>query len=1386
MDQQLCRPYQTTSDVEHERALGANRVLINLPDSRLVSLDTPTLASDRSDSEVARLDEEQVEEHLTPILSPSTTPSPSKKPPWLPYTLRRIPLCLIFVFSLLLVLAVLVVHIVSSKNSGLVEDDGSSAIVVGSKFVPTLLAVALGLLATILLNDIKRTEPFARMASPSGASAKTSVTWTAGSWWTIPSPLGKGKLPLFCSTLIFILASLAISPLSSTLLVTQVVVFDRKTSFHQLDLSSLAPIQPAPLATTYFRTISNILQNVSTTAWISNNYVVLPFWPGSPSSIPLSPILSDEVQTWSAYTTVFSVDLECRPMETRWDSPSPSSQTVSTNISITLASESGCTIGLGLGNSSDFFTNGGAAWSGVHNIANRLNASFQGEFSVKLQGCSENEMLVSWTGATPTGNGPPLANFSISGQACQYTYYVGNSSTTVATGRGQSTVAVNETEYHLARKPLAAMIANTVAIDNVFFDLNWTVHLDASKLFNTASAQVVTDTSIAKNLQRIRKQFFAELLHSAFELKETTNAVSIPGSVITSSRRVVAVSAVAIALEIVLLIQAILIAVVFYTTRPSSRPLGLTEDPSSVVGVAGLISDNPSTVQAFVKCPNGTAGNLDRSLATTHFTLAGDRIEAFETSSFDGSGSQNEAQNPASSKSSASKPTNTSKKPALFRPWLLALLFILLSLTLAAIANLYQLSQIRGLYETVFVYNIGVSIGNRNLGAVNPASLFTTLIAVIIGFWWGTYDTTLREIQPYLALAKSPAPAQKGIAVSYKSSYFLWAAYRAVKRRHWVLLLVSIGAFLAQIFTIAMSSLWSRAPGDLTTVMPIPKVLELRSVPMLGVGQLPQSPHSPDARGAFVQSIFTNLSTSWMYGATTQLTLQGPDPSWSIDGWSFVPSALNGTASQDVQDTGNSTELAALSVNVTMETPAIRARLECSPYNFRDYQIRWLTKWDLTNQTKWNTTVNPKNLTVGFELGVDEGGPPPSVFYLGQDPLGGESTSFFVNYRRLQCCENKTADSVGLASIGYWSPNLAPHASYPYISDTWPTNFTVKWIRGRAVEGILRAGKWPGDTAKSLLWIEPPQMTALNCQPIIENANARVTVDSRDGRVLSYKILETPRAFQDAWNSPWIQYKNNDTFGDIGDPNWPKVNITVSHGVLFVTGLLGAADVANFGARAVDVSPAQSIEDTQEQTFNFRQPGLSVDYMTYAMLSLVDFDHQQLLDAAVLERTAQRTFSTMYQHFVNNEVSLTTGGYAYQPFGEKLPDNIGQIYPGRKRETDPTNTSEEVMLQVSRPVELLKISKPAAWICLVILAYLIVSCGTLAIVSRHYNRMLISGPINSIADTAVLVARSTKLLELAKLRSTTDIKKDNSIRAKLGWFDDAEGRKRWGVELSDE
>ncbi|KAI1160924.1 hypothetical protein F5B18DRAFT_469977 [Nemania serpens] len=129
------------------------------------------------------------------------------------------------------------------------------------------------------------------------------------------------------------------------------------------------------------------------------------------------------------------------------------------------------------------------------------------------------------------------------------------------------------------------------------------------------------------------------------------------------------------------------------------------------------------------------------------------------------------------------------------------------------------------------------------------------------------------------------------------------------------------------------------------------------------------------------------------------------------------------------------------------------------------------------------------------------------------------------------------------------------------------------------------------------------------------------------------------------------------------------------------------------------------------------------------------------------------------------------GGWS-KDIGEKRKIS-GRVVASNETSADPSM----VTLEISRPAEILYMSTPAAWICMIILAYLIISSAILGVASGNYNRMP-ARPTSSIADVAALVAGSTRLLELAKYRSVSDVKSDDCFRARLGWFRDAEGRRR--------
>lgn len=302
-----------------------------------------------------------------------------------------------------------------------------------------------------------------------------------------------------------------------------------------------------------------------------------------------------------------------------------------------------------------------------------------------------------------------------------------------------------------------------------------------------------------------------------------------------------------------------------------------------------------------------------------------------------------------------------------------------------------------------------------------------------------------------------------------------------------------------------MSALFQRSPGLHVQLSPLESALEMRQVPHLYQGEDPEdSPYDQ-----MIGSLFTSLSTSWMYSAAIQIALNGSQPSWSRDGWNFVPIDLS-----TVQDSaGNKTYQHSLrsyqpSTNISITTPAIRGRLQCSPMEDIRNISTWLTKWDLTNSSVWNVSSNPKDLTTAYELGVTESTLHKLIFGNFLD------TSYLGSALRVMCCPNGTHNS----AIGYWTSIIRPTTSET-------TNFTVKWVLGNMRTRIYKA-----DTADFLpgqeYMLSPniPSVQALNCAPIIEKAAAEVIVDQSTKQVHDFTILEHPVPASEAWYDDMVTH----------------------------------------------------------------------------------------------------------------------------------------------------------------------------------------------------------------------------------------------------------------------
>lgn len=716
---------------------------------------------------------------------------------------------------------VIVVHVISQRQSGLADETGStSGIVIISTFGPTLLAVSLVLQIGILYDDIQRTEPFARLAAPGGAPADQTLLWTSGPWWntlrdSFPNKhkhRGMSWMLLF-STLVYVLGFLVVSPFSSTLFVSKDVLLSSHATLKQLDLESSLPLQIPLLATTWFRALSGLLQNATTSTWFADEHVGLPFWAADIETPPVGPILGIEQQTWEATTTIFSTEMPCEAMtvdqvylhNVTTVYPEYNSSSTSTELYVNLSSASGCSVSL-----ENPTFEGYALWTSLPAALDGINST----------GCTTSFTDLLFF-ATPMWGADIHANYVLNSTykavayACKSAYYVGNSTATVHLNDVQTNVTIDESEYISNRRPIRDEVDSLEEFQEAFFSTtNWTNFLgyqsvgDSTSYIGPASLlasiygfsidKIVADTDLLDTIWRIRQRFFAETLFDNFDTMARKESVEVAGTKTIIRRRLITVPAVAIILEVTFGLQLIMLLIIFRGTRMARRPLGLKFDPMPISNLTTLLARDPATLESLRDREPGK--QVHRSLSGLWFHTGDDGISLVPgKNAVENSNKAAEEELLSGCDAKHPEPQSTQSTQAVLRLWVVCLLAVTLAVLLAAIATLYRRSSTVGLYETAFVYGLDVTVGTLSLHDISPASLVTTLVAVCVGKWWQSTETALRHIQPFLALSEKPIAGFYGTSVSYGSSYLLWSASKAVRRRHWMLGAVSTGAFLVEL-----------------------------------------------------------------------------------------------------------------------------------------------------------------------------------------------------------------------------------------------------------------------------------------------------------------------------------------------------------------------------------------------------------------------------------------------------------------------------------------------------------------------------------------------------------------------------------------------------------
>lgn len=1239
---------------------------------------------------------------------------------------------------------------------------------------------------------------------------------------------GTTSWSLICAALVNVIALLIISPLSSALLTSEEILVPKSIEFTRIIPKADNPLPIIATRETYFRTMASLMRNTSTSAWVNDTSLAFPFWPSS--EVPqLGPNLTSSYDTWKTETTALRSTFECQNMTLERDEmnnkryskvysvqgygPYNGTQPM---VTFVLKSGDGCRYELTMHPLVDLAYNGGVTWSNASTfyptdrstlavggkvIAPNVTSTHMFARVNSSQECDGRDIIIisiPWTAPVNfTQKGPFSPEnatferspaFRMRGLLCDSNYSMSKQSTKAKTSGGlQSALDISRGNFNDVPKS----IINVSDFQTMSMRNDWRLYFDYASMQRDAKRaaapalgskdaakfpgfsgmapllaalsgfsliSMIDDPSIAQTAARIKGRFFMETIREALSTPELVQTEKAFGEATIAEERVVVLTEIGIILSTLFFASFILLVVVFWSSRLTHRPLNLQSDPASTVGLSLLIEPSLTQVSTFRSMHNAPRSDLYTALQKERYLTTENAIRKGNTEFAFVSPKMNPKRD---------------WRPRVIHVRMLLALCILLVLVMIGVLVLNAFSARSRLSQTAFIYEANISRLGLSFSKFAPISIVPTVISVVIGLWWDQLDMTFRILQPYISMSHGPTPIYAGAGLTYRSKSWVGAAFKAARYRHWVLFMVTIGSVLAQILTVSMSALFERQPRNVVHQITLQQNLEIRQVPLITEVNIEEYDRPAFGPGRVIQELYLDASKNWLYGAGIQHSFNGTQLPWTYDGWSFVPLDIS-NSERTLPSESDAGELGTALVNLTVDVPAIRARLECSPIEEIANVSSWLQVVNLTDPNQYPNLFSEINQTGSLQM-----------YTLPVDMFAGTNsyTTTLSSGNQITCCANGTTANPQRAAMGYWSPVRDPnsqlkHHSFPYQDMPWPLSFTPKLIVGNPVRVFDINGY------EDFKYRDIPRIQAAHCQPIIEKAEASVMIDIMTAAVHLYRIKGAATTVDSAWTDVFIRHEplSQKNSRPLNASYVGPLNITTSFGVLFLDSLLGSADRRSENRQGTTMS-----ENWEDNGFVFRDPerGVNMDLMTYSMYTLANKDPGALLNYTTLVSLADRTFQSFFQHFVNSGLSLKDGSYGYQKINDQSMDGLRKpndpnVHLSRRNIQD-SQTNRTVDASVSKRIRVLHMNTVATYLSTAILAWLMGTTCIIVLLQRRYTNSMLRD-VQLIADMLVLVAGSDNFLELVQDNGVA-LKRNRNVKTMLGWFKDRDGEVRWGIEV---
>ena len=519
----------------------------------------------------------------------------------------------------------------------------------------------------MLLIDIRRTEVFARLARNSASSASSTILHTADSWWNDPREAlrkqrdgGWRSWTLFWASIANILGIFVISPLSAGLLSTENIEITRDTAFRKTAAFQTLPLEASADDATYVRSIASSTIGLTTSAWLTDEYAVLPFWPSQFDTVPLGSLLASSPQKWHANTTVFQVVMDCevmwlseagyQPSKTIQPAPYKLDQPfiVSSYTSIQLTSGDGCIYEFAVSDLENvpFFGVGGGWWSktsGSNYPSLAINTE-SGPTLVVDQSteCDDRDVLFV---TTPFRNSSTRA----AGHVCSSTYYQADLKTTVTTSSSQTSVSFDERTFQELKRPMSPNF-DIESFEKIFLGSQWVSKfqppnqqvdkrpeiggplLPIAALHNWDIEEMMMNASVVSEAKATKQRFLGEALQNTFASFVPKNAQSISGQLTQLESRVVLNFAVGITLASLLLLSVLMFMAVLFYSRLNRRPLGVGRDPASAAAISALITKDEIVRSCFEGRDRVSKESMNATLKDVSLRLRAGQLYVMENS----------------------------------------------------------------------------------------------------------------------------------------------------------------------------------------------------------------------------------------------------------------------------------------------------------------------------------------------------------------------------------------------------------------------------------------------------------------------------------------------------------------------------------------------------------------------------------------------------------------------------------------------------------------------------------------------------------------------------------------------------------------------------------